>query len=157
MKNIILSFLVIILFAGLTYPQKMKEKMLQNRNKLEQLEKIKLIESLDMDEETSVRFFSRRNDFKKEMEIIENRNEEILSELEGTFSSKEKNIDVKRTQLLNELMENRRNIETKRQQFIVALKDIFTNEQTCKYVVFEKRFKDEIRNALMDIKRHQKN
>jgi len=147
---------VIILFTGFAYPQKIKEKILKNRNKLEQLEKIKLIESLDMNEETSVRFFSRRNDFKKETETIEKRNDEIITELEESFNSQEKNIEVKQSQLLNELMQNRQNIEIKRQQFISTLNDILEKEQICKYVVFEKKFRDEIRSVLMDSKKHKK-
>ncbi len=154
MKNCLFSIIVLMFLTGLVYPQKMKDKILKNKNKLEQLEKIKLIESLDMNEETSVRFFSRRNDLKKEIEILENRNEEIIIELENTFNSSDNSNESRQTEFLNELMLNRLNIEQKRQHFISSLNDIFSKEQVCKYVVFEKKFKDEIRRVLMDGKKH---
>lgn len=154
MKNCFFSIIVLMFLTGLVYPQKMKDKILKNKNKLEQLEKIKLIESLDMNEETSVRFFSRRNDLKKEIEILENRNEEIIIELENTFNSRDNSNESRQTEFLNELMLNRLNIEQKRQHFISSLNDIFSKEQVCKYVVFEKKFKDEIRRVLMDGKKH---
>ena len=47
MKNCLFSIIVLMFLTGLVYPQKMKDKILKNKNKLEQLEKIKLIESLD--------------------------------------------------------------------------------------------------------------
>ena len=154
MKNCLFSIIVLMFLTGLVYPQKMKDKILKSKNKLEQLEKIKLIESLDMNEETSVRFFSRRNDLKKEIEILENRNEEIIIELENTFNSRDNSNESRQTEFLNELMLNRLNIEQKRQHFISSLNDIFSKEQVCKYVVFEKKFKDEIRRVLMDGKKH---
>ena len=154
MKNIILSFLVIILFAGLTYPQKMKEKVLKNRYKLEQLEKIKLIESLDMNEETSIKFFSRRNDFKKEIQELEQKLEAIFAELEKSFNSESKNQTENQKRLISETLKTRESIEMNRNQFISSLNDILTVEQISKLIVFEKKFKDEIRQVLFNKKRH---
>ena len=52
---------------------------MKNRDRLEQLEKIKLIESLDLDEETSIRFFARRNDSKNQIRELEKKAEDIIS------------------------------------------------------------------------------
>lgn len=156
MKNLIISALVLFILTAVSYPQKMRDKILKNKDKLEQLEKIKLIESLDLNEETSIRLFSRRNDLKKEIEKLENRNEEIISDLEKSFNEDDKNLEAKQTQLLSEFLKNKQEIETKKQQFLTSLNDILSKEQICKYVVFEKKFRDEIRSVLMDSKKHKK-
>lgn len=156
MKNLIISALVLFILTAVSYPQKMRDKILKNKDKLEQLEKIKLIESLDLNEETSIRLFSRRNDLKKEIEKLENRNEEIISDLEKSFNEDDKNLEAKQTQLLSEFLKNKQEIETRKQQFLTSLNDILSKEQICKYVVFEKKFRDEIRSVLMDSKKHKK-
>ena len=156
MKNLLLGTLVLFILTAVSYPQKMRDKILKNKDKLEQLEKIKLIESLDLNEETSIRLFSRRNDLKKEIDKLENRNDEIISDLEKTFNEDDKNLEAKQTQLLSEFLKNKQEIETRKQQFLTSLNDILSKEQICKYVVFEKKFRDEIRSVLMDSKKHKK-
>lgn len=155
MKNLIISVLVLFILTAVSYPQKMRDKILKNKDKLEQLEKIKLIESLDLNEETSIRLFSRRNDLKKEIERLENRNEEIISDLEKSFNEDDKNLESRQSEMLSEFLKNKQEIESRKQQFLTSLNDILSKEQICKFVVFEKKFRDEIRNVLLD-KRHPK-
>jgi DNA-binding ferritin-like protein len=130
----------------------MKENKMKNREKLEQLEKIKLIESLDMDEDTSIRFFARRNESKREIQELEKKIEDIIFELEKSFNTEDKNQDEKQKQLISEMLKNRESIELKRNQFINSLGDILSTEQIAKLIVFEKKFRDEIRNVLFDRK-----
>jgi len=130
----------------------MKERKMKNREKLEQLEKIKLIESLDMDEDTSIRFFARRNESKREIQELEKKIEDIIFELEKSFNTEDKNQNEKQKQLISEMLKNRDSIELKRNQFINSLDDILSTEQVAKLIVFEKRFRDEIRNVLFDRK-----
>lgn len=152
MKKLFMILFTIILLTSIVYPQQMKEKRMKNREKLEQLEKIKLIESLDMDEDTSIRFFARRNESKLEIKELEKKTDDIMSELEKSFNTEEKNQDEKQKQLISEMLKNRESIEMKRNQFIYSLNDILSTEQIAKLIVFEKKFRDEIRNVLFDRK-----
>ncbi len=152
MKKLFMILFSIILLTSIVYPQQMKEKKMKNREKLEQLEKIKLIESLDMDEDTSIRFFARRNESKREIQELEKKTDDIIFELEKSFNTEEKNQDEKQKQLISEMLKNRESIEIKRNQFINSLDDILSTEQIAKLIVFEKKFRDEIRNVLFDRK-----
>jgi lipopolysaccharide export LptBFGC system permease protein LptF len=154
MKNLFITLLTVILLTSISFPQQMKEKGMKNREKLEQLEKIKLIEALDLDEETSIRFFARRNDSKKEIQELEMKAEDIISELEKSFNSENKNQSENQKQLISEMLKTRESIELKRNQFISSIYDILTVEQIGKLIVFEKKFRDEIRQVLFDKKRH---
>jgi len=154
MKNLFITLLTVILLTSISFPQQMKEKGMKNREKLEQLEKIKLIEALDLDEETSIRFFARRNDSKKEIQELEMKAEDIISELEKSFNSENKNQSENQKQLISEMLKTRESIELKRNQFISSIYDILTVEQVGKLIVFEKKFRDEIRQVLFDKKRH---
>lgn len=152
MNKIFLMLFTLILLTSIVYPQQMKEKKMKNREKLEQLEKIKLIESLDMDEDTSIRFFARRNESKREIQELEKKTDDIILELEKSFNSEDKNQNEKQKQLISEMLKNRESIEIKRNQFVNSLGDILSTEQIAKLIVFEKRFRDEIRNVLFDRK-----
>jgi len=152
MKKLFMILFSIILITSIVYPQQMKEGKMKNREKLEQLEKIKLIESLDMDEDTSIRFFARRNESKREIQELEKKTEDIIFELEKSFNTEDKNQDEKQKQLISEMLKNRESIELKRNQFINSLGDILSTEQIAKLIVFEKKFRDEIRNVLFDRK-----
>jgi hypothetical protein len=130
----------------------MREKGIKNREKLEQLEQIKLIEALDLNEETSIRFFARRNDSRREIQEFEKRTDEIILELEKSFDTDDKNQDEKQKQLISEMLKTRESIELNRIQFINSLNDILSTEQIAKLIVFEKKFRDEIRNVLFERK-----
>lgn len=154
MNKLFITLLTVILLASISFPQKMKEKGMKNRDKLEQLEKIKLIEALDLNEESSIRFFARRNDSKKEIQELERKSENLISELEKTFNSESKNQNENQKILISEILKTRESIELKRNQFLNSLNDILSIEQIGKLIVFEKKFRDEIRNVLFDKRRH---
>lgn len=153
MYKLIITLLAIILLTSISFPQKMEERGMKHRGKLEQLEKIKLIEALDLDEETSIRFFSRRNESRKEIQELEIRTDDIISELEKSFNNGDKSKDDLQKRLTSDLLKTRESIETKRNQFINSLNDILTTEQIAKLIVFEKKFRDEIRNVLLNKER----
>lgn len=150
MKNVCLTvFLVVIItFSGI--PQKMHDKQNKQKGKLEQLEKIKLIDALELDEETSIRFFARRNQSKKEVDELEKKSDEILLQLENTLVNTDAKENEVQKNLVTELLLTRQQIEIEKQKFITSLSDILSTEQIVKLVIFEKRFREEIRNVLFD-------
>ena len=152
MKKLLMIIFTLIVLTSIAYPQQMKERKMKNMEKLEQLEKIKLIESLDMDEDTSVRFFARRNESKREIQELEKKTDDIIFELEKSFNSEDKYQDEKQKLLISEMLKDREAIEMRRNQFINSLDDILSTEQIAKLIVFEKRFREEIRNVLFDRK-----
>mgnify|MGYP003460336691 FL=1 len=152
MKKLLMIIFTLIVLTSIAYPQQMKERKMKNMEKLEQLEKIKLIESLDMDEDTSVRFFARRNESKREIQELEKKTDDIIFELEKSFNSEDKYKDEKQKQLISEMLKNREAIEMRRNQFINSLDDILSTEQIAKLIVFEKKFREEIRNVIFDRK-----
>ena len=154
MNKVIITALVMVFLTSISYPQKMREKRMQNRDKLERLEKIKLIEALDLNEEIAIRFFARRNDSRKEIENLEKKSDNLILELENSFKSDEKNQEAKQKQMIFELINTRESIVVRSNQFINSLSDILTTEQISKLIVFEKKFRDEIRNVLLDKRRH---
>ena len=157
MKILYLLVALILTISITSFSQDGMDKMMRQRNKIHQLEKIKLIDELNLDEETSVKFFARRNEMQKEVEKLEDKDDEIIKELEKSIQIKDKNSEVVQKQLLADLLKTREKIEKTKRQFIDSIKDILTTEQIAKLVVFEQRFREEIRRIILNRRHSTKN
>jgi hypothetical protein len=153
MRSLYLLIAIILFTTVASFPQHDREKMMKQKSKLHQLEKIKLIEALNLDEETSLRFFARRNEMQQEVDQLENRADDILKDLEESLNANEKATGATQRQLINELLNIKTKIEKVKKQFITSLSDILSTEQIAKYIVFEQKFREEIRKIIFDRRR----
>jgi hypothetical protein len=153
MRSLYLLIAIILFTTVASFPQHDREKMMKQKSKLHQLEKIKLIEALNLDEETSLRFFARRNEMQQEVDQLENRADDILKDLEESLNANEKAAGATQRQLINELLNIKTKIEKVKKQFITSLSDILSTEQIAKYIVFEQKFREEIRKIIFDRRR----
>jgi len=157
MKNFIyilffLAFLPIQSFAQFEDgppPHKMREKIFQ-------LEKIKLIETLQMDEETTLRFFARRAETESSIDGLMKNVDELLDKIDNMISDDKNPKNEELKPLIKEVIEIRLKIEQKRVDFVKSLSDILTTKQIAKFVVFEKRFREELAKSLMKDRMHKK-
>ncbi|MHB1686209.1 MAG: hypothetical protein ACYCVH_02385 [Ignavibacteriaceae bacterium] len=116
--------------------------------KIEELEKIKLIETLNMNEETTLRFFSRWDKFKdSQHQLIKNSNE-LLDKLEEAVSHNKSGNDPEISKMINDYFGIEGQLVQRRENFVHSLSDILDQNQIAKLLVFEKRFREEIKNAL---------
>ena len=116
--------------------------------RLAQLEKIKLIEFLDMDEETTLKFFARREAFHENRKEIFNKRAELLDELREMVIDDEDNSNYQA--LINQIYEYEEKLFTQRKEFFDSLSDILTQKQIASLIIFEDRFRREIRDILLD-------
>lgn len=120
--------------------------------KIEQLEKAKLIEVLDLDEQTAIKFFSRRKEHQKQIRDLMFSREKMLNELEKNI--KEKNSkDNYYSDQVNKILDIEKQMSIAKQNFFDSLNDLFTPEQIARFTVFEYKFRREIAQSLMGRKR----
>ena len=161
MKNIIyiLGFLMVISLQTFAQsddgpPHHMKEM----REKILQLEKIKLIETLQMNEETTLRFFARRSETESTIDSLRENLDKKIDEIDKLISDDNKPEDNKLKSLVREVSRIRLKIEQKRADFVNSLDDILTIKQIAKFVVFEKKFREELAKSLIkDRMRNKRN
>ncbi len=115
--------------------------------KIEQLEKIKLIEALNLDEQTTLKFFARRNEHKNKMKELMDKSQQQLTAIDDKLKEKSIN-DKELNSMIDKYLSYDREIGKEREAFIHSLSDILSVEQIAKLVVFEKKFRDEIRDLL---------
>lgn len=121
------------------------------REKIEQLEKLKLIEVLDLDEETTLRFFARQNQNRDEVMNIMEQKEELVEVLRNHFTSGKDLPNGETFKSLNKKISEfeKKMVET-RTDFYSSLKDLLSEEQISKLIVFESSFRREIRDMILD-------
>jgi ribosomal protein S15P/S13E len=148
MKVLFLAVGLIIVSSIQSFSQMHDKPPHYMRDKLIQLENIKIIEVLDMDEETTLRFFSRRNELQTKMEKLTERADEIITQMEVIFKAGKVYTEEELKSLIVEANTIHTEIVQTKSDFINSLDDILTTEQITKLIIFERRFKDELKRAM---------
>jgi len=148
MKNFALTFILLLTFAFGTYAQPRRFRDTNAMKKIEELEKIKLIESLKMNEETTLRFFARWDKFKDGQHSLIEKSNDIIDKLDKAVDNNKDNNNPEINKMIDDYFGIESQLQQNKREFIYSLKDILNQTQIAKLLVFEKKFKDEIRNVL---------
>jgi len=149
MKNINFSLLIFLILSTTLFAQRGKWQDEEAREKFEQLEKIKLIETLEMDEETTLRFFARRSEHRKQQDEIQEKIRQKIDNLDVIFKSgRVATVDEIKSDV-NEINNLQLQFDKGRVDFVNSLSDILSYEQIAKLIIFEKRFRNEVRKLLI--------
>jgi hypothetical protein len=153
-----LSFAVVLLFflSSILIAQKGKWQDEEAREKFEQLEKIKLIETLELDEETTLRFFARRAEHRKQQDEIQFNIQQKIDNLDLILKSGDAVSDEEIKSNITEINTFQLQFEKNRTEFINSLSDIMSYEQIAKLIIFEKQFRNEVRKLIMRERRPPK-
>ena len=152
MNKLALPFLFFLFTVSIVNGQR-DEKQVPNPKpleKIEQWEKAKLIEVLKMNEETSVRFFARRNEHQNKMKEILDKRDQFMKELTKELQEGTKQNDNAYRDKLNNLLSFDSRLMKEKESFLRSLNDILTPQQILKLSVFEIKFRKEIREKLLE-------
>ena len=141
--------ILFLLITGTIFSQGFRKHQWGPKERMEQLEQVKLLEVLNFDEETSVRFIARRNSFKEGQAKIMDERESLTFEMEQALSKGKTENDFDYAGMLEKLASIEKKFVQHRIDFVNSMKDILTTEQIAKLVVFESKFMREVRDALM--------
>ncbi|MCF8259182.1 MAG: hypothetical protein K9J12_00260 [Melioribacteraceae bacterium] len=117
---------------------------------LEAFEQSKLIEVLNLDEETAIRFFARRNSSMNEIKQIIEKRDDLLKSLKDDIQDDEVETGEK---IISEVFKLEKEILNKRESFVRSLSDILDRKQILKLVFFDYKFKKEVKDILLDRRR----
>jgi hypothetical protein len=144
-KNL-LTFLTVFILITSAFAQ--RHERMKPMQKMEELKKIKLIEILQMDEETSVKFFTRRSEHMKRMENLNQISKEKMDQLDEMLTDRKENNDQVLKKAIDEYLQIQESIMRERQSFFRSANEILTVEQMAKLVVFEEKFRNEVSGLL---------
>jgi len=148
-KNIV--FILVIISAS-CFAQKGLGRNMMNNEKVDQLINSKLISVLNLDEETSMRFFARKQSHRNRMKELSARRDSILYILKNKIKNKDGSYFSDIDASLNIESE----VVAERRSFIKSLYDIFSDEQVASFILFERRLRKEVRDLIMEKRRMRK-
>lgn len=121
--------------------------------RLEQFRKMRLIEVLKLDEEQSVRFFAKQSVHEeKKQKLMATRND-LLDQVELILREER---DVKELEKpVNQILEIDQQVFTERQRFQREIRELVTPVQFAKFIVFERNFGRQVRDAMRELHRER--
>ncbi|MBS3945559.1 MAG: hypothetical protein KGZ42_08680 [Melioribacter sp.] len=153
MKKYFLLLFVILLTSVVIGQVKEEDKKRQRPfEKIEQLEKARLIEVLDLNEETAIKFFTRRKEHQKQMRDLMESRDNLIKELEKSVKEKGAK-DNYYSEQVNKILDIDRQMWMAKQTFFKSLNDLFSPQKIAMLTVFEHKFRREIAQSLMGRKR----
>ncbi len=114
--------------------------------KIEQLEKIKIIEELNLDEETTLKFFSRRNEHREGQRALIEKRDMLYKSLGENFDSEE---EINYKEKTKEIFKIEKDMIAQKENFFNSLGDILSEKQMVQLVLFEFNFRNEVRHQFM--------
>ncbi len=127
------------------------ERLGPGAERIEQFKKIRLMDALKLDEETSIRFFARYNKHVATLrDIGKNRNESI-DRLQKLIDSDAGSDDLNK--VINAITALDGRLVEERLKFLTDLKDVLTVKQIGSYIVFERNFNQNLRDLMREVAR----
>lgn len=126
------------------------------KEKIEQLKKMRLIDILDMDEQTAEKFFTRYNQLQRKIEEVKVELQDAVTDLERSVRAKtgksgeyyrKADIILEKQTALNAAVADK----------IRAMKSLLTEEQYAKFIVFENNFAAQLQKMLLERKQERQN
>ena len=148
MKRLFTALIIFGFFVSGTFGQirPPRNHMMKRQKELRELEQLKLIQTLNLDEETAVRFVARRNKHLEKIRLIQREKNNIISEISDKLRDGEK-INSKKYRARLAKVEQKMLDEKIR--FYNSLDDILSDEQIAKLIVFQSRFRKELMRMMM--------
>ena len=119
------------------------------RERVEQFKKIRMMEILKLDEETSIRFFSRYNKHQEGLREIVGKRDVLIDEL--AVLRKSNSADAEYEKVFNELSEMESKITEERSRFLQDLKSVISTKQIAEYVIFERNFNRQLMQLMREM------
>lgn len=150
MKNYLKILITLFLALNLnSFAQRMNMNDDERPKRLEQFERMKLLEVLNMEEEIAVKFFTRRKEYKENLRLVHKKIEDVSKKLEDLIDDSKNQKDEIQKQI-DLYYSYEQQILKLRQDFKDSVRELLTDEQIAKYVIFEIRFPREIQKLLFE-------
>lgn len=143
------AFLLVVLFF-LAVPMRAQDDPPppegKNRERLEQLRRIKLIEALELNEEQAVRLSVREKDFREKQKELMDKRQKMAEDLRELVEDDADDAAI-RAQLAK-MSETGVQMVNDKHAFLLSLTDFLSMQQIAKIVLFEQKFSHEVRRLL---------
>jgi len=153
--RLIYSFLIFSLLTSIQLFSQERMTRSHGGERIEQFKKVRLMEVMKMDEETSIRFFARYNKYEETMRAIQRDHNDLIDQLQKLAKSHADNPAME--QLIKDIGMCEEKIAETRSKFLEELHDVITVQQIAEYVVFERNFNNNLKEIMRDFAKERWN
>lgn len=150
MKRLLLLVLVV---SSLSFTQLREPMQRRPIEQLESLKKVRMLEAVKLDEQTGVKLINRYSKNRETIWELELERRKIMDKLAEQLQANASDADLQK--IFDELVAVEKKITDVRLNYLNELKEILTPKQMAEYLVFERNFAKEIRNAARGIRRER--
>ncbi len=127
------------------------------KQRVAQLKKLKLIETLDMNEQTAEKFFVRYNAEQKKVDDAIKALNDAMRELDKLLSQDPKKVAPEQFKPLSDVvLEKQAQMQTAVSERLRSIRSVLDERQYAKFLLFEQKFQEQVRKTLLDVKREEK-
>jgi len=119
------------------------------RERIEQFKKIRLMEMLKLDEETSIKFFARYNKHQDQLREITTKRDGLVDQLAAL--RKANAADAEYEKVFKEIQSAESRIIEERSKFLQDLKSVISTKQVAEYIVFERNFNRQLMQLMREM------
>lgn len=121
--------------------------------RIEQFKKIRMMEVMHLDEQTSIKFFSRYN---KHQELLKDLRQKQIQTIQRIQNFRKNNApNAEYGKVIDDLRSLETQVNGAKSKYVDELKEVLTNEQIAEYLVFELRFQQNLRDIVRDTQRNR--
>lgn len=153
LKFMRLVLLTLILPVGILFAQDQMRRPGMASERIEQLRKVQLMDALQMDEETAIKFFAKQNKHQAEMREFEKKRNDLTDMLESM--RKRGAGETEYSKIIKELRTLGADAYKARELFLDEISKQLTQRQIAEYLVFERRFMMNLREMMQDFQRER--
>ena len=154
-KIVFIFFILLLIICTSLYSQDPLPPRGPAAERIAQFKKVRLMEVLKFDEETSIRFFARYSKYEASLHAIQKDHNALIDRLQEIVQSHGTNSEIE--QVIKEIGLSEEKIAETRSNFLEELKDIISVKQVAQYVVFERNFNKNLRDIMRDIAKERRN
>ncbi|MCH8011029.1 MAG: hypothetical protein IIA61_03620 [Candidatus Marinimicrobia bacterium] len=154
MKNISIFMLLTTLVVG-QIPDPPLERRVdpKERSRIEMMKMWRLTEHLNLSEEQATKFFPRYKGLSEGIEVLNSRQKELVEEFKKMMEMRDEISDADFNRMMKQFQEIEELKIKEKFKFVHDLSDVLSPEQRARYIIFEVRFKHELKKALREERR----
>jgi hypothetical protein len=148
MKILMISLLAMIFSVSVSAQNQGRGRMDPNR-KINQLEKVKLMETLEIDDAAAVKFFNLKDRHHQNMTELRDNSDKILDIIEETLLEDGSKTNSSLNKLIEDFKTNEAEMNQERLRYLQEAESLLPPGEFAKLLVFERNFRAEVRNLIM--------
>jgi len=146
--------LLLIISQGDVFSQQRMQRMQEGRDRLETLRQVRMIEALDLDDETAARLTVLDRERQAQSRELQRHIDDLHDELEAALDEEKSEAELRA--IRSQIQEKRNALHENRIRFYRDAEEYLTPRQVAKLMVFERNFTQDIREYMREVQRERR-